>query len=98
MQESSTRGPGTGLSDSGPGEAAEKSSLCVKPEAGEGGVLQIFGRRAFQAGGQQGKSTRWEWAWRRAFQAGGTARVNPRGGSGPGMWEGKERGRGSGRR
>ena len=78
MQESSTCGPGTGLSDSGPGEAAEKSSLCVKPEAGEGGVLQIFGRRAFQAGG--------------------TARVNPRGGSGPGMWEGKERGRGSGRR
>ena len=28
--------PGTGLLDSGQGKTAEKSSLCVKPEGGEG--------------------------------------------------------------
>ena len=28
--------PGTGLLDSGQGKTAEKGSLCVKPEGGEG--------------------------------------------------------------
>lgn len=36
-------------------EGCREEQLCVKPEEGEGGALQIRGRRACQAAEQQGQ-------------------------------------------